>query len=50
LFLKAITILSKIRLETRYMHTILATWDADIGKTVVPGQPRQIVQRLPSPK
>jgi hypothetical protein len=29
---------------------ILATWKAEIGRIVVRGQPRQIVQETPSPK
>jgi hypothetical protein len=29
---------------------ILATWKAEIGRTKVRGQPRQIVQERPSPK
>jgi hypothetical protein len=29
---------------------ILATWEDEIGKIKVPGQPRQIVHKNPSPK
>jgi hypothetical protein len=29
---------------------ILATWEAEIGKIAVQGQPRQIVHKIPSPK
>jgi hypothetical protein len=29
---------------------ILATWEAEIGRISVQGQPRQIVQETPSPK
>jgi hypothetical protein len=28
----------------------LATWEAEIEKIGVPGQPRQIVRKIPSPK
>jgi hypothetical protein len=29
---------------------ILATWEAEIGRIEVPGQPRQIVHKTSSPK
>jgi hypothetical protein len=32
------------------MPVILATWKAEIGKTTVQGQPRKIIQDIPSPK
>jgi hypothetical protein len=32
------------------MPIILATWEIEMGKMEVLGQPRQIVQKTPSPK
>jgi hypothetical protein len=32
------------------MPVILATWEAEIGRSEVGGQPRQIVPKTPSPK
>jgi hypothetical protein len=32
------------------LYTNLATWDAEIGKIMVRGQPEQIVCQTPSPK
>jgi hypothetical protein len=32
------------------MPIILATWEAEIGRIVVPGQPRQIIWKTLSPK
>jgi hypothetical protein len=32
------------------MSIILATWEAKIWRTVVQGQPKQIVHKTPSPK
>jgi hypothetical protein len=32
------------------ISVILSTWEAEIGKTEVPGQPRQRACKIPSPK
>jgi hypothetical protein len=36
--------------KSRWQWLILATWEADIRRIMVQGQPRQMVQETPSPK